>query len=627
MTMDAPEVDPAEPLAPPSAITEDVAALPRLSFLKAVGGGAKAGFRAFSLVFGPFALLAAIAGLVPTLFALGAGRGFELHTLVVRSLLFGLASVLFGMVVGAAAGLIVFLIDRARGPYRTGTWRSIADRPIRFFPGRRPEAAVVDPPRPRRRRRWPWLIGVPALLILATAFGAGMYAGRYVDRRLAAAIAATDRDDPGWRLDDLMAAREPVADEDNSALVVAEVVAMMPEGWPGSPPTQPGMPKPPPSEAEPALKRLAELESNIRMDDETADAVRAELAQYADAVELARTIAEYDRGEHELEVAPNPINTLLTETQEGRLVPRLLAADAAIRAHDGDVDGALDSCRAILGVGRSLGDEPFLISMLVRASMGQAAMDSARRVLAQGEPSDDALAMLQADLRLEEPQTLLIRGMRGERANLDELIRRIRDREIPLDPLGGKPSPGDLISVIAPWGTVMLDHQRALALEWMNELVSIAHKPVLQRPPLFKAWKAELLRVKATRFWSVTAAFPVLMMPAFDKAERALTRYQASLGASIILCAAERHRRKTGGWPESVAAIGPGFLPDPPVDPFSGEPFRVERRDGRFLVHSVGPNLKDEHGAFEAKRWLDGGPDDVGTGAWDPALRRRPPAE
>jgi len=64
------------------------------------------------------------------------------------------------------------------------------------------------------------------------------------------------------------------------------------------------------------------------------------------------------------------------------------------------------------------------------------------------------------------------------------------------------------------------------------------------------------------------------------------------------------------------------LLPDPPVDPFSGEAYRVERRDGRFLVHSVGHNLKDEHGEFDVKRWPDG-PDDVGTEAWDPALRGR----
>jgi hypothetical protein len=173
----------------------------------------------------------------------------------------------------------------------------------------------------------------------------------------------------------------------------------------------------------------------------------------------------------------------------------------------------------------------------------------------------------------------------------------------------------------------MFDHQRALALEWTNELVSIARQPAVKRPPLFKAWEAEFYRVKATRLASFTAAFPMFMMPDFNSAEKALDRYQAVQGASVVLMAAERQRGRTGEWPESVAAIDRDLLPDPPIDPFSGGPFRIERRDGRFLVHSVGPNLKDERGAFEAKRWLDGGPDAVGTGAWDLALRGRASSE
>ena len=55
------------------------------------------------------------------------------------------------------------------------------------------------------------------------------------------------------------------------------------------------------------------------------------------------------------------IDTPLPQTQDVRTVARLLMIDAAIRAHDGNPDGALESCSAILGAGRSIGDEPFLI--------------------------------------------------------------------------------------------------------------------------------------------------------------------------------------------------------------------------------------------------------------------------
>jgi hypothetical protein len=90
--------------------------------------------------------------------------------------------------------------------------------------------------------------------------------------------------------------------------------------------------------------------------------------------------------------------------------------------------------------------------------------------------------------------------------------------------------------------------------------------------------------------------------------------------------AAERQRLRRGDWPGSAAEIDASILPDPPTDPFSGLPYVMEHRDGRFLVHSVGPDHKDDHGDYDPKRWMKGGPDDVGAEAWDVPLRRQPPA-
>jgi hypothetical protein len=171
----------------------------------------------------------------------------------------------------------------------------------------------------------------------------------------------------------------------------------------------------------------------------------------------------------------------------------------------------------------------------------------------------------------------------------------------------------------------MFDSHRAYELEWMNEAVSIARRPPAERPPLWKAWDANLDRVKQSWYGAYAATLPLLLSPATASASVAHSRYHADLAATAILLAAERHRRRTGDWPASVAAIDRQILPDPPVDPFSGQPFRLERRDGQLLIHSIGPNLKDEHGAYDVRRWMRGGPDDVGVRAWDVRLRRQPP--
>ena len=107
---------------------------------------------------------------------------------------------------------------------------------------------------------------------------------------------------------------------------------------------------------------------------------------------------------------------------------RLLVADAAIRAHDGDCDGALDSCRAILGTARSIGDEPFLISQLVRFAIDAVALKSVRRALGQGESSEAALARLQNLLTDELAQPLMLHRAEGRTSRFDRVDRATQGR-------------------------------------------------------------------------------------------------------------------------------------------------------------------------------------------------------
>jgi hypothetical protein len=577
-----------------------------------------------SWLVGPIAAGLLILGLALMALGAGSGRGWAVPRIATRALLIYLGSGLCGIILGAAIGLVRALIRRTRPGARLATWCAAANRPIRLFPRRRsPIARVETSPPPPRRHRWPWRVAVAVLVVLATAFGAGVYLGRLVDRRLDDAIATADRDDPFWRLDDLMAHRDPVPDEQNSALVVAEALAKVPENWPAGPKPLPGEPMP---EVMRAYDRLDQSAANIRLDDATAEVLRGELDAYEEGVRIARTVADYRRGRHDLELGPTLIDTPLAETQAARTPARLLAADAAIRAHDGDLDGALDSCRAILGVGRSIGDEPFLIAQLVRMAIGEVAMKSARRILGQGEPSDAALGRLQVLVLDELAQPLLLHGMRGERAIQSELIRRVGAGEIPITALGGATfDPEGPRAVMGPCITLWFDYQQAVGLEWLNEAVAIARRPAAERPPLWEQWEANRDRVRRSRL-VFTAVLPLLLMPVLPSAGMAHSRYHAELGAASILLAAERHRRKTGAWPASIAAIDPAFLPSRPVDPFTGQPFRMEHREGQLRIYSLGPNHQDEHGAYDPKQWMKQRLDDYGTGAWDVPLRRQLPS-
>ena len=246
-----------------------------------------------------------------------------------------------GVVVGATAYMVGGVIDR----FRPSASRTSVDRPVRLFRRRdRRSRPVVAAPSRSVWRRWPFVLGFLVQLPLMAAFGAGAYLRWYADGRLADAIAAADRDDPHWRLNELMAGREPVPDVENSAIVVREALALLPADWPQGPPRRPGQARPPESEAGPAFEQMTATQDNVRLDDATADRLRRDLEKYREAVAIARSVRHYDRGRHELELGRTLIDTLLKETHDARAVGRLLAADAAIRVRDGDPDGALDSC-------------------------------------------------------------------------------------------------------------------------------------------------------------------------------------------------------------------------------------------------------------------------------------------
>jgi hypothetical protein len=485
----------------------------------------------------------------------------------------------------------------------------------------------------RTKRRWfLWLVGMPAVMLLTTASVLAVSLKRAQDRRLDAAIAAADRDNPNWRIADLLSHRAKVPDAENGAIVVAKVVKLLPEKWPGHnnvpPPGVPQPPDPPAPLAKRAYDHLTAAPAGVRLSDDLAMEVRLTLVENAEAVKLARTLVGYPRGRHEVTLGPAVIDTLLTETQNARTIARLLQMDAMLRAHDGDLDGALDSCRAILNTGRSIGDEPFLISMLVRVAIGQVALDTARRVLALGEPSDGAIVKLQTLIDDEAAQPLLTVALDGERGSMDEMIARLSTGKIHLADLVGDNSgldPKRLMAFPGGWSKAWFDHQRAVELEWMTDAAIISRKPLHDQPGEWKRWEQRVVDRKKPWYGVYTDTIPLLLSPALSAGFNAYTRYQAMLRSTSLLLSAERHRRKTGTWPESADKIDPAFLARPPIDPYDGKLLRMKARDGQLFVYGVGLNRQDDGGRYNPKQEYNGGPVDVGTNAWDVALRGQVP--
>ncbi|WP_339731076.1 hypothetical protein [uncultured Gimesia sp.] len=65
-------------------------------------------------------------------------------------------------------------------------------------------------------------------------------------------------------------------------------------------------------------------------------------------------------------------------------------------------------------------------------------------------------------------------------------------------------------------------------------------------------------------------------------------RYQVQRDAALVLIAAERYRRGHGQFPQTIEELVPKYLPDVPIDHYTGKPLQYSVKDGRPVIDSVG---------------------------------------
>jgi hypothetical protein len=488
------------------------------------------------------------------------------------------------------------------------------------------EADILDepaPPAPKPRRR---LLGCGlALLVVLTACGGFYgYLMHKFDRDLEEATAEADRLDPdGWRLDELEAHRKVVPDEENAALVVQKVKNNLPP-----PPAPWPLPRPVPATVAPGStvfveNDLSELPPELQLDDSLVRDLRADLKAAGPAVDEANKLPALRDGRFPIDYPPDLTSPKIEpkiESQDARTVATLLREEAVLLAQEGRADKAMEATRGIVIAGRAVGDEPTLISQLIRLACQAQAVRTLERVLAQGEPSADELKKMQELLELEAAEPVLLIGVRGERAQLHELMNGLKSGRVTLsDATGGFRNEGR--GIADALGGKMARGSQARLLRLMTEAVEAAKLPPEQQAEPMKGIETKAKQAKVN--YDVLVA---LLMPAIFKVSDAYRREQAGLRCAIVAVAAERYRKDHGRWPAAPGELVPGYLKAVPTDPYDGKPLRWKALPDGTTVYSVGPDLEDNGGARNRGNPLAKGAD-YGFRLWDPAHRRRPPAE
>jgi hypothetical protein len=455
---------------------------------------------------------------------------------------------------------------------------------------------ATTPPLPvarKSRRRWR-LIGAFALLLIATPFAYHFVAGWLRDRELEQIYREMDAEDPHWRWPDLIAQiPAPPPDDRNAAVQLLKVCDLL---------------KKTPFNA--VAKKTKSRDNRARMSADQVQVLRGAFSRLdANAVNEARKLKDMPEGCMAIKPAENPLQIANPRANEKVAVMRLLQHDAMLRGHDGDLNGAVESCQALLLAANASNDDPTLMTQLIRSHSQELAVNAIERTLGQGDVSDKYLKQLQAALTREAESQGLYQSMRGERAFIHAEYMMFRDGKITdaklleaMDYDNRIPKP---FRYLFPSAFVRNYPER---LRWQNELVRATKLPEEAQTEAFRK-----LEEKVRTNLGASPSYGFILGPAKD-----LKATQTRLRCAIAAVAAERYRLKhEKTWPRGLDDIvKEGLLKEMPKDPYDGKPLRFKRTPTGVVVYSVGPDMIDNGGKFAPANPPAAGTD-IGFELWD----------
>ena len=422
-------------------------------------------------------------------------------------------------------------------------------------------------------------------------------------RRIKATVGRLDETDPGWRLEEIEAARDTLPDARNSAVLCRELARLMPRGWPDAK----------------FAERMSKVVLPQRLDAEGMKALEAEMKRVEPMRLVARPLADMPRGRHRLDYDFHPLLTRLPDQQQTRELAAFFTHEMLYLSNAGDISGAIRSGRACVCAGRSLDDEPILMSQLIRNAMVVLGLNGVEGALSLGESKESELAALDELLADEEAQNSLLVGLRGERAGMYRLFSRLGSGAISADGLHEEVglSEGSLLRHIAAYPRWQIRRQQPAMLDAMTRLVENARLPSHEQIPGEEAIDRELKTRKSS------GSFVATFIPATIKVGNICRRKAALVAAMRGAIAVERFRMKHGKWPAKLEDVVPAFLGRVPTDPFDGTPLKLVRTADGVIVYTVGVDGVDDGGKLNRKKPMAPGAD-IGIQLWDREKRARP---
>ncbi|MHB8523588.1 MAG: hypothetical protein ACYDH9_22920 [Limisphaerales bacterium] len=304
-------------------------------------------------------------------------------------------------------------------------------------------------------------------------------------------------------------------------------------------------------------------------------------------------------------------------------VCRVSALRASAELALGRTDEALNDIDLTLYLADSLKGEPILISQLVRLAGLGIAMQPIWEGLEARQWSDAQLQILEK--RLEQFHLLADAefALRGERAFGNSIIEWLRGdlrnlAHFGMVDEGSGPKGGFTVPNLFPRGWLrweQLHYNQSFNQVALPGIDVAAGRVYPDRLEQETAAVNKLMHNKTEMFFH-HRILTGMLLPAIRSVHVKFAFAQSFVGEAVVACALERYRQAQGRFPETLDPLAPRFIDKLPSDVITGQLLTYRRTDdGRFVLYSIGWNLKDDGGQVGLSKGTRPGAD-ISKGDW-----------
>ena len=283
-----------------------------------------------------------------------------------------------------------------------------------------------------------------------------------------------------------------------------------------------------------------------------------------ETIELLRQAAELPRSTYELDYTKG-FATELPHLMPMASCSRILFAEALLA----DAEGIEGSLRTAHHLARSVADEPFLVSQLVRV-IGH---DWESAVVGQALSRGVSEAELRGVLERIRPESF--------REGMDKILSTEVYAAVLY--LTGEHPEGQPLRLEDP----LSQQDLAYYAETISKFAELANQPYYKVGD--QLHELERSAIEGAPWYAKTAG---MLLPSMSRAAEAIAKGEATLGVIKAAAAVRLYKLKNGSYPVALNEVAEPL----PVDPFTGKPFHYRREGSGFIVYSVGRDGADGGG-------------------------------